>query len=172
MWYLYTFAIIPLLLAHPILQAQHADTFTTSYKNRIVTVCSVHTDTTYHQALDSGEEQYSMFIQALEKPILLSGEKIYSSDDVSMPVQLDKLQGNVKNFIRDLLSQEISQMDEFGELQIVIDEEGKLAYLHVYGLNKDSVNIEKAITKKIEAVHFIPAQRNGNLVPYYFEITK
>src|ERR1043165_9941684 len=126
--------IIILLLLSPGLRAQHSDTFTTSYKNRIITISSTHVDTAYHQVLESEETEYSMSISKHEKPILLSGERIYNKYDVSMPVQLgNKQPGNVKDFVQRLLSTEISKMDEFAELQIVIDEQGKLAYLHING---------------------------------------
>ena len=107
-----------------------------------------------------------------EKRDLLDGEKIYYGGEASPPIG-SASQHDLQTFIQSLLAEElnfIKTKQKSVSINIIIDANGKLAFFMFDQISnaftKREVGDLFSMQTKLEAVTFIPAQKDGKNVPY------
>ena len=119
-----------------------------------------------------------------EKPDLLNGNQIYQGKEADEPIG-SASQSDLKSFIRTMLADELKEAGNFFmSMTLILNEEGKPAFLNVrlrnhYSLGLCSTNIDEKTIQSIKtrmknqlyAHSFVPARKEGRAVPYLFHLS-
>jgi hypothetical protein len=109
---------------------------------------------------------------------LLNGKQIFSRNEAIQPIGSPS-QADLTNFLHTHLEDEldrIKRMQYVVRVEIVIDENGSLAYFEPkepYEWEKNNIASEQfqIMKKKLASVHFIPAKKKNRAVPYMIEVS-
>lgn len=115
--------------------------------------------------------EWSIMFEKREKIQLLNGNDIYYGKDAIEPVGA-AAQSTFNDFVGSLVNEELKNAKNIHSMDIVIDDKGEVGFIRFLFLKsgknaeKETEYFRKKIMDRLKGIHFIPAKRNGKVVPY------
>jgi uncharacterized protein YuzE len=138
-----------------------------SYQGNVITIYA-HIDTL--EVIDPETGKSATLIKKREKVALFNDKTIYHDGQASEPVGA-AAQSTLKEYLRtNLLLEELEKARRLiNNIDIVIDENGKVVYVKVKGQDQNELKdaaVIKSIEQKLNTKTFIPAHKDNKAVPY------
>jgi hypothetical protein len=142
-----------------------------SYQGNVITI---YADIDTIEVQDPETGKFATVLRKREKIGLINDKTIYYDQQASEPVGA-AAQSTLKEYLRtNLLLEELEKARGLiYNIDIVIDENGKVGYIDIEFQNPDKIKdapVRKSIEQKLNSKTFVPSRKDGKAVPYGIKI--